>query len=372
VQGGAQRFTIELITELQNQGLKIRLITFYPPDTDFFDLPPGVEVIRLIYPFHDNGRVPSTLLNFLGPYRLRVSRIYWRMLDLHKLRALLKDEESSLTLSIERYVGVLVGLVHPNSRPMVVSERVHPDYHEIPFPFNLLVHFVYRKKNIHIHAQSASIAEAIKKRHNKDSFVIPNAVLSPKTGSSRVSKVEKKTKRVISVGRYANQKGFDLLIKAWSKLPSELRSYWKLEIYGDGERKPYEELVKFLDIEESVRLNPASHNVADEIEKSSIFVLASRYEGFPNALAEAMALGVACIATDCPSAVRDLTLKGKLAQLCSIDENAISEALLQLMTNEDRQRELGIKAKTVIQCFSVNNVTAKWISQFKFLADSHN
>ena len=105
-------------------------------------------------------------------------------------------------------------------------------------------------------------------------------------------------KNVISIGRYDTHKGYDYLIRAF-KIVSEKYPDWKLRIVGDGYYKPkMEELISDLNLNDNVLLVPATKDVVKELNKASIYVMASRFEGYANALVEAMACGLSCISYD--------------------------------------------------------------------------
>lgn len=120
-------------------------------------------------------------------------------------------------------------------------------------------------------------------------------------------KVDIKNKKIIAMGRLNNQKGFDLLIEAWSKLESDFKD-WEVNIFGDGALK--EQLQKQIDNKnlKKIFLRGYSKDVAKDMADASIFVLTSRYEGFGLVLLEAQALGLPCVSFDCkegPSEIID-------------------------------------------------------------------
>ena len=118
-------------------------------------------------------------------------------------------------------------------------------------------------------------------------------------------------KRVIAVGRYVYQKGFDLLLQAWSKIEKQYPD-WQLAIYGDGNRTPYEMLVRQLGIEASrCHLNGPTTNIQLEYANSSLFVFSSRFEGFGMVLVEAMACGLPVVSFSCPCGPKDIIKDGE-------------------------------------------------------------
>lgn len=369
VQGGAQKFTVQLASELIHSGHEVTLLVFYPEETDFFKAPSGAKITRFIHPFHDNGRKPRLFFPVLRNLQFRLNRILWRLADLVSLRRLLSTQDYDLIIGVEKYTGVLLGTVVKKKSKLLISERVHPNYHSIQFPFNLLAKYVYRKKNVFVHAQGHDIARAIRTEHKCIVAVIPNFVIS--------ENIEKynplnQNKTVLALGRFDNQKGFDLLIKSWKLLPEKYLNEWKLKIYGDNDPSPFQSIVESEGLIDSVELRGADLDTAKLFSNASIFVLSSRYEGFPNALAEAMSYGLPCIATDCPSAVRELTLNGSLANLTSANEYAISTAILELIEDEQMRLELSERAKLVNRYFNQSQIMPVWEQLFNEIVNSSN
>ena len=124
---------------------------------------------------------------------------------------------------------------------------------------------------------------------------IPNPLpLMPKITSSQTEK------RIIAVGRYYQEKGFDLLLDAWSKIYQRYPE-WRLEIFGDGDKENYEAIRDKLGIPASnCILNGRTNEIEKEYLNSSIYVCSSRFEGFGMVIVEAMACGLAVVSFDCP------------------------------------------------------------------------
>jgi glycosyltransferase involved in cell wall biosynthesis len=189
---------------------------------------------------------------------------------------------------------------------------------------------------------------------------IPNAVRgSTFLGDHRVRLNEP---IILGIGRLAHQKGFDLLLRAFSN--SRLANDgWRLVILGEGdERKALSKLSGDLGVSESVEMPGHVSNVSNWIFRSSIFALPSRYEGFPNALLEAMQLGTACVSFDCPSGPGDLIENGSNGLLVAPnDVGALAEALRNLAVNEPLRERLAHEATKVSSTFSVDRVYGIWM-----------
>jgi glycosyltransferase involved in cell wall biosynthesis len=358
VQGGAQRFSVNLAKELKNRNHDVEFLTFYPEESDFFRLSKNIPINRFIHPFQDRNRTVS-----IHSVQCLI-RVYWRLRDLYAVRKLIVSRNPDLVLAVESYVGVLTGIIMPSRIPLVISERIHPNYHSVTTFQKYFQRLVYRRKSVHLHAQGWEISRYLRDLYKKPVLVLPNIVL-PKFHFSET----KKKNQIIVLARYSHQKGLDLLLEAWARIPLELRADWKISIFGDGDRVKIYELSESLNLGESVTLNGPSHNLEKLFAESAIFILPSRYEGFPNALAEAMANGIPSIATDCPSAVRELTLDGALARLTPVSSEGLKAALSEFLADKTLRDKMGEKATLVTQLFSPEIVTTQWIDFFVSIVD---
>lgn len=174
------------------------------------------------------------------------------------------------------------------------------------------------------------------------------------------------SKRVLAVGRYTYQKGFDLLLPAW-KIVCEKHPDWELIIYGDGERTSYQKLADELELSrKTCRLEESTSQVAEEMASSSIFVLSSRYEGMPMVLGEAMACGIPPVAFACPCGPRDIITDGEdglLAENGNVEQ--LAEKLNYLIENESIRKQMGKNAVVNIQHFNLENIMREWDELFK-------
>ena len=118
-------------------------------------------------------------------------------------------------------------------------------------------------------------------------------------------------KRVIAVGRYVYQKGFDQLLQAWATIERQYPE-WQLVVFGDGNRTPYEQQMKELGIDDNrCHLYGPTTDIQQEYVNSSIFVFSSRFEGFGMVLVEAMACGLPVVSFDCPCGPKDIIKDGE-------------------------------------------------------------
>ena len=173
------------------------------------------------------------------------------------------------------------------------------------------------------------------------------------------------TKRVIAVGRYVYQKGFDLLLQAWEKVEKQ-HPDWELAIYGMGDRTPYEQLMDQLQIDRSrCHLNGSTSDIKKEYLNSSLFVFSSRFEGFGMVLIEAMACGLPVISFDCPCGPKDIVRHnedGLLVPSGNID--SLAEAIQQLMSNDQKRQQMASAALVNVRRFQLDEIAGKWKTLF--------
>ena len=164
--------------------------------------------------------------------------------------------------------------------------------------------------------------------------VLPNPIDIP----DRVPPMAQRHRRVINIGTLGGKKNQKELIRIFASIESQTE--WTLDLVGDGpDRKALEQLIQTLELKESVRLLGRQSNVDALLHDSSIFAFTSLTEGFPNALAEAMAAGCACISYDCPTGPSELIEHGVDGFLVDPGDEAEYRRLLQRLIDEPDLRE---------------------------------
>ncbi|MGR5154623.1 glycosyltransferase family 4 protein [Photobacterium swingsii] len=177
--------------------------------------------------------------------------------------------------------------------------------------------------------------------------VIPNPCAMTVRSSIEAASI----KRVVSVGRFTSQKGFDFLVRAWSLIPATTREQWQLHIVGPtgSASKEVALLIAKLQLEDQVIIAGASHNMEQVYDSSAIYVMSSRYEGFGMTLVEAMARGLAVIAYNCPMGPKEIIDDqfGIIVPAESIELLAQSLSALiednQLRSHYQQQALIGVK-----------------------------
>ena len=178
----------------------------------------------------------------------------------------------------------------------------------------------------------------------------------------RVEPAPMATKRIVACGRLTRQKRFDLLIDAFAKVCDEFADY-KLEIYGQGTLDAeLQEQINALGRQDRITLMGRSEDIPNTIKDAGMFVMSSDYEGLPNALMEAMALGLPVIATDCGGGgARALIEHGKdgLIVPCG-DVDALASAIRESLSNPDAMDLRGQNAGEKAVAFATEHIVAQW------------
>lgn len=175
-------------------------------------------------------------------------------------------------------------------------------------------------------------------------------------------------KRVIAAGRYTWQKGFDLLIDAWTQV-AQRHPDWTLHIYGGGDHAAYQQMADAKGLHDTVCCHPVASDIRKEYLQSSVFVFSSRFEGFGLALAEAMSVGVPPVSFACPCGPRDIISDGEDGILCE-DGNVtqLADAICRLIEDDSLRKSMGQKAAQNVRRFSTDSIMRQWDELFNEIA----
>lgn len=175
-------------------------------------------------------------------------------------------------------------------------------------------------------------------------------------------------KRVITIGRYAYQKGYDMLLRAWAEVAKQYPD-WQLVIYGMGDQAPCRQLMTDLGIDpQRCLLNGAVNDVCQEYLNSSVFVLSSRFEGLGLVLVEAMSCGVPVVSFDCQTGPDEIIADGYDGFLVPAnDTHALAQKLMSLMGDESLRRRISDNARQSSHKYDAEKITAQWAMLFSQL-----
>ena len=271
------------------------------------------------------------------------------------LRKYLKENcfDTAVAFSEPSQTRLAVAAAGLNTR-CVFSQRLDPYTVEK----KALMKLVYSKADYFVF-QTEGARQYYSEKIRKRSTVIPNPVIP--TGTVALS--EDRQKKIVSVGRLdIFQKRQDLLIEAFKKIAADYPDYI-LEFLGDG---PDMEKLKVMssDMTDRILFPGVSESVQKDIRKASMFVLSSDFEGIPNALMEAMSLGVPCISTDCrPGGAAEILINGENGLLVPAgDSDKLAEAMKKYIDDPEFAEQMGRNAINIAVTFSQEKILDQWIS----------
>jgi glycosyltransferase involved in cell wall biosynthesis len=185
---------------------------------------------------------------------------------------------------------------------------------------------------------------------------MPNAVPpadgppSPLTGTT-----------ALAVGRLTPQKGFDRLIPAFA-LVVEKHPDWKLRICGGGpQEKRLQKMIDKRGLSDSIVLTGPVDNIAEEMSNAAMFVLSSRFEGFPMVLLEAMGKALPIVSFDCPTGPREMIEHGVNGVLVPPgDVSGLAAAIIEMIEDEELRRRLGQGSLATAGDYSLEVIGARW------------
>ena len=303
----------------------------------------------------------SVAVHQLGFNKHPLPRLWQVPLTLFRLRKYLIAESPSVILSFQDIANfaVLISLIGKNF-PIVVSERLDPKtyhYRQLRRGFRK---FLYPRA-VKIVCQTRSIASQMPCGLRNNVVVIPNACPTVK-GKANTGVSPDEMYRAIAVSRLEKKKGLSELIDAFARIAYRFPR-WRINIYGKGrEESALKEKIREYELDDNIFLMGTTTNIVAELHQSHLFLFPSKAEGFPNALAEAIACGLPCVANDHVSGVRELVKNGTNGILTSgpgtIKE--FSMAMEHLMSNAQLRADMGEQSITIAQNFSKERILKQW------------
>lgn len=345
--GGAERVTSIMANYWARKGWLVTLLTFDDGTTaPFYDLDSRVSHLSL--------RLTRDSSNSLSALHNNLSR-------LRSLRSAISRSKPDCVLSFLDQVNVLTLLATEGLKiPVIVMEQCFPPAQHIGWTWNQLRNWTYPRA-FRVIGSTERILSSFSPRIQSRSCVIPNPVLLPPPIHGQPSPKLLDHPALLTVGRLDKLKGHDLLLKAFAQL-MDRHANWSLTILGEGpQRQELEALCRSLGITERVRLPGTVSNPEQFLRQATIFVMASRSEGFPMALGEAMACGLPVIATDCPSGPSEMIRDGVDGILVPTEDvEALAAAIARLMSDEPLRLRLSSRAPEATERFSLDKVMQRW------------
>lgn len=340
--GGAERVIVNLANFWVNTGQKVIIITLSNTES-FYKLDDRIEHLKL-------GLIENSEGSIWKGLRGNLIRIY-------QLRKTLKENRVDSLISFITDANIISILATLYTKiKVVVSDRAAPQSEKLFInPIKLKVKKLLYPFADYVVVQTYGAAAFYKWLDNDNVKIINNPITNFSTDTLNL----KREKVILGVGRLVEEKNFFLLIEAFSRFKL---TDWKLVILGEGKERPkLEMMIEKYNLNDSVLLKGNTKNVAEWYQKASIFVLSSKYEGYPNALIEAMSMGLAVISTDCafgPTEIIEQNKNGIIINNNNIEQ--LVEALSKLIYNEELRKSLGDEATAIKYKLNIERIASQW------------
>lgn len=240
--------------------------------------------------------------------------------------------------------------------PVVISERNNPLRQHANGIWPMLIRLLGRRARSIVMQTDAALA-ALPSELRGRATVIPNPAVIP----AGLERSPGDGSRLVAVGRLERQKGFDLLIQAFHRARIA-RPGLTLSIFGEGpERSSLEQQIHRLGISDRVALLGVTGKPCAWVEHGDIFVLSSRFEGFPNVLIEALSAGFPSVAFDCPWGPSSIIVDGRNGILVPAEDvDAMAAGIVQLAGDAALRERYSLAARTSMDRFSPRVVFGQW------------
>jgi glycosyltransferase involved in cell wall biosynthesis len=346
--GGTQRVLVMMADYWVANGRKVRVVTLSSTSSDFYGLDPRVERVGL-----DLIRPSSGVW---GALKANANR-------LKALRRAVLAGQPDCVISFGDTVNCLALLaIRGTNVKLIVSERNDPRRLPIGRSWAILRRLLYPRAHAVVVQTDRVVPWARQFIQANRVRVIPNSVRVPSLRASLASRPNA-ARQMVALGRLDDQKGFDLLISAFARCAPD-HPDWSLVIAGEGaRRRELEAQVAEADLEDRVRLPGSVQDTESLLAASDLFVLSSRFEGFPNVLLEAMAVGLPTIAFDCDSGPAEIIrtdIDGVLVPAGEVDR--LVQEMNRLMGDDSERVRLGREAEAVTRRFSLTRIMQLWES----------
>lgn len=340
--GGAERVVSLIGNTWQRSGRRITIVTFDSDEqASFHPFVPGVTMCRLGIPAARGGRVAAL--------RTLVRRV-------RALRSALRASEPDVIISFLTKINVLT-LLASLFTPwrVVISERNNPQRQEKSRIWNGMLALLSWRAAAIVMQTEASLT-CLDARRRRRATVIGNPIeLGPLDRRDHDGFV------LATAGRLTHQKGFDMLIDAFARVAPR-HPGWRLIIWGDGElRASLHRQVRAARLDTRILMPGSSANPEQWVANADAFVSSSRYEGFCNALGEAMAGGLAVASFDCDFGASEMIRHDVDGLLVPVDDvAALAAALDRLMGQPGLRDRLGQAAKVSMRRYDRDVIIGQW------------
>lgn len=354
--GGAERVAASLANHWVGKGYTVAVATLTSEASDFYTLDP---------------RVDRFALNVARPSRNVLAAVCNNLRTLWAVRRLLRQWQPQATIALMSTANVYLALAATGVPGRKIgSEHIHPPMLPLGGAWEMLRRYAYGRLDHLVALTEASAAWLRSHTQARHLTVIGNPIPWPLPEQAPirdpVALLPPARHRLLAVGRLVEQKGFDLLIDAFARLVPAFPA-WDLVIVGEGgARASLQAQAARLGLQGRVFLVGTVGNVGDWYSACDLYVMSSRFEGFGNTLAEAMAYGLPVISFDCETGPSDIIrqdVDGWLVPAGDLD--ALVAALAAMMSDEGQRQRFAKRAIEARDRFSLRRVAGQWEALFE-------
>lgn len=343
--GGAERATVSLANYFAANSNKIEIITFFDGES-FYPLDSSVSVCSA-----ELGEIEQSA---------SFKRLFGSIGRIFKIRKLVKSHKLDMLIGMSFAMTWYVVLATMFTKTKSVgTERSNPYKYKATKLNTFLRKLFYYFPNGYVF-QTKKAASFFGNKKKKRDIVIPNAIFNETVYT--LSPPANRKKIICATGRLIKLKRFDMLIDAFAAISEQIPDY-SLFIFGEGEeRKNLENRIKALGMNGRIILAGTDPQAVKFVNYASVFVLSSDFEGMPNALLEALAMGVPCVSTRCEMGPDELIEDGVNGFLTEVGNGEqLGEAILKIIKNPDIAQTFSENGRKLIETHSIENISRQWL-----------
>ncbi|KHF38264.1 glycosyltransferase family 4 protein [Halalkalibacter okhensis] len=343
--GGVERVVTNTANKFHSiLGHEVEIISVFTNKNDrpSFNIDEGVQIKYI------NRNITTNKENKFSKYSSIIKKIH----------QIIEDRKYDLVLCNSISLVLIALIIKKFAVPRKVSFKIvaweHSQFDNVSEKFKQLRNIIYRFIDgvVTLTEQDKALFNKI----NSNTRCIYN--MNPFISTTRANL---NAKKVIAVGRLEEEKGFDMLIEAFSIVNKEYPD-WVLNIYGEGSQRDFlERNINDKNLQNYIKLNNFTNNIIDNYVESSIFVLSSRTESFGMVLVEAMSNGLACISFDCKVGPREIiknNTDGLLVEPNNIEE--LASKIINLINDSKLRNSLAENAMLKAKLFSTETIMSEW------------
>ncbi|MGL5779360.1 glycosyltransferase family 4 protein [Cetobacterium sp.] len=339
--GGTQRVTANLANEFIKKNEVIILNTGKDTGKKIFDLDKKIKIIFFNIETENKKSKFNKIINLLKVYV--------------ELKKYFKTQKSYQKTCIGIGIGYsyILSILKLDKAKKIGSQ--HNPYSD-NLIFDKIRYLLLNRLDFFITISKEMMNNTKERLHLKNCIYLPNFI-----ETKEAKKTELDNKRILSIGRFTSQKGFDYLIDIWKKV-IEIEKNYKLIIVGEGPlEREIREKIKKNNLESSIEIKSSTKNINFYYLTSDLYVMTSRHEGLPMVLLEAMSFGLPIISFDCPTGPKELVSNeenGYLIECFNID--LFSKKIIELLNDKIKMSEFSKNSIKISKKYSKDTVIKRW------------